>query len=234
MLHWLKRVLGPKVRIPATREPETEASPSTSSRGALSAHSDVEGYVAVYLGAFVVNVDYAGDQRDQRLLEKVRRDAGPLGSDLVLSVLLRGLELTQYDGDGSFQQLSFLDALGSLGDSRAIEPLRVIRASCNSPSARRAATLSLTSLGDKDWLANRALLERRAKQLIKEKIGKVIADEHWSDDATLVIRAVVLLERDGDFIAREKVFFGKGSTTFHPIIEPIEAKPPGTDDNAAA
>ncbi|GAB5535547.1 MAG: hypothetical protein Rubg2KO_17960 [Rubricoccaceae bacterium] len=170
---------------------------------------DIDMYIKNYIDNFYVNVDYAGDQRDHGLLERIRGDASGQGDVLVLSVLLRGVdELRSRRIESSFEGRSIFCAIRELGDKAAIDPLRLLLKGYGdvggqdspSRSGHDVVVYTLFVLGDVNWIREEVALTNLVEILVRAKVncrGKWGTRYQLGRDAT--VEASRLLERDGDF-----------------------------------
>jgi len=204
--------------IPGARcvEPSTEKSE-------LSGIKDIDSYVDEYLANFYVDVDYSGDQRDHHLLEKIRSSAGDQENEVILSVLLNGLEKTSKFGIFSFEGKSFLKAIGELGDPKAISPLRLLfesHADLKKPDARNTIAFTLFLLGDLNWISDRIELQELVKLLVVSKINSdgSIRFTHYLSGAS-ILEAGELLQRNGDFLAQLESSIGHDKFTDQKVVE---------------
>jgi len=183
---------------------DTQTTENSTEQIASSEIKDIDLYVDEYLASFYVNVDYSGDQRDHHLLDKIRSDSADQEDDIVLSVLLNGLEKISKFGINSFEGRSFLMAIEQLGDQKAVGPLRLLFDSFVDPkkhSTRDLVTLTLFSLGEINWISDRVSLHDLVKMLVVSKIntdGSIRLTHHLSCE--VINEAGQLLQRDGDFL----------------------------------
>lgn len=167
----------------------------------MSIDPDISDFISRYIDNFVVNGDYSGDQRDKKLLERVREAVGDRGDSVVYDALMAGLEQTADVPAHYFVRASFILALGRLGDRRAAPILTDLYWKTTYDGYRRDLRQAMGRLGVDGVVGKRMDLEKQAREIIRRKTNESL--ERFASDADINL-SIELLMRDGGFEAEEE------------------------------
>lgn len=162
---------------------------------------DVNAFISRYIDNFKVNGDYAGDQRDQNLLERIRKVVGDRGDSMVYDALMAGLEETADVPAHYFVRASFILALGRLGDRRAAPILTDLYWKTTYDGYRKDLRQAMSRLGVDGVVGKRMDLEKQARNIIRRKTNASL--ERFASGAEINL-AIELLMRDGGFEVDEE------------------------------